>query len=454
MSGRLSTTAAVPSDLRTDPCATEGTRAPGRESGSLNVLPGATLRRRTVLYLERNVDGTIGGSYRSLLYLVKLLPKNQYKPVVAFYRSHHLLTAFEQAGCKVVLLTYPSAVRLVDRFVRLQQFPGVRSLLVLVQRTLNFGLGSTRLFADHCRLLLRERIDLVHLNNGVMGGTELLLASRLLGIRTIAHQRGIGPLPPSFPRVRRLIDHVISVSEAARNNLVEQGLDPRRCTTIHNGIDPHEFRATITRDRSTVRRSLGIPDDALLVGNSGMLKAWKGQHVLVEAVARLSHAYPDLHCLIVGGVSDQHDGDAAYARRIEQIVVDHDLTGRVQILGYQPNVAQFVQAFDIMVHTSVEPEPFSRSVLEGMSLGRALIGTRTGGTPEAIEHGVTGLLVPPGDVDALAAAIARLIATPDLRERLGSQAHQRIRERFSIRTNASRTVDIYDAVCGTRGHRR
>ena len=104
-----------------------------------------------------------------------------------------------------------------------------------------------------------------------------------------------------------------------------------------------------------------------------------------------------------------------------------------------------------MVHTPVEPEPFSQSVLEGMSLGHALIGTGTGGTPEAIEHGVTGLLVTPGDVDPLATTIARLVASPDLCGHLGSQAHQRVRERSSIRANASRTQDIHDGVCGTRG---
>jgi glycosyltransferase involved in cell wall biosynthesis len=102
-----------------------------------------------------------------------------------------------------------------------------------------------------------------------------------------------------------------------------------------------------------------------------------------------------------------------------------------------------VQTFDVMVHTAIEPEPFSRSILEGMALGRPIVATRTGGTPEAIEHGVCGLLVPPRDPAAMADAIDSLLRSPALRERLGAAARRRVSERFSIKANVDATERLY-----------
>jgi glycosyltransferase involved in cell wall biosynthesis len=407
--------------------------------------------RRTVLYLERNVDGTIGGSYRSLLYLIKGLPKEVYRPIAVFYRNHHLVEEFEKSGCRVVLLQYPKTIRLLD------QFPTVRRWRILspvnlaarvLQKVLNFSRGAVVMFGTFLRLLIKERVCLVHLNNGVMSGTELLLASRLLGVRTVVHQRGIGTLPSSFARVRRLIDHVICVSDAARESLISQGLSSERATTIHNGIDPDAFRASIKRSPRAVRRDIGLSDDVLIVGNIGMIKEWKGQLVLVQAMARVVPKHPDVRCVIVGGIADQHGQDAAYLRQIQQYIEDHGLNGVVQLVDYQPNVAEFMQILDVMVHSSIDPEPFSRSVIEGMTLGRAMIGTRTGGTPEAIEDGVSGMLVRPNDSDELADKIERLLRDPELRRTFGRSAEERVRGRFMIQTNIAATQRVYDQLLG------
>jgi glycosyltransferase involved in cell wall biosynthesis len=401
---------------------------------------------RTVLYVERNVDGTIGGSYRSLLYLVRLLPKDRWRPIVAFYRDHHLVEDFRKAGCRVLILEYPQSTNLVAKAGRLARLALARALIVAAQKAINFARGSLWLFASHVALLLRERVDLVHLNNGVMSGPELLAASRALGIKTVVHQRGIGTIPASFKSIRGLIDHVISVSNAARDHLIAHGLSAERCTTVHNGIDPEEFRASVTRDAQEVRASLGIPAGALVIGNSGMIKLWKGQLVLVQAVAKLRAAHPDVRCLLVGGTSDSYDGDTIYLKQILDFIKAHNLEGCVHFVGYQPKVAEFIQVFDIMVHTSTDPEPFSRSVLEGMAMQRPMVATRTGGTPEAIEEGVTGLLVEPRDDGELAQKLDLLIRTPSLRAELGERARQRVQERFSIQTNVEATQRIYAAV--------
>jgi len=163
-------------------------------------------------------------------------------------------------------------------------------------------------------------------------------------------------------------------------------------------------------------------------------------------MAKLRATHPGIHCLIVGGTSDSYEGDTIYLKQILDFTKEHNLEGCVHFAGYQPNVAEFIQVFDIMVHTSTDPEPFSRSVLEGMTMGRAMVATRTGGTPEAIEDGVTGLLVEPRDDGELAQKLDLLIRTPSLRAELGERARQRVQERFSIQTNVEATQRIYAAV--------
>lgn len=402
---------------------------------------------RTILYLERNRDGTIGGSYRSLLYLVQRLDKERYRPIVVFYREHHLVEQFRQAGCKVLLLDYPDAIRLVGDDSGSNATKGlVREALLLLQKVLNFVHGTLRVFARDLLLLLRERVYVVHLNNGVFTEPELLLAAKVLGVKTVIHQRGIGSLPRSVKWLARLVDHVICVSDAARVNLIEQGVPSGKCTTVHNGIDPAQFLRGITRSAQDVRKELGIDEGCPIIGVAGMIRGWKGQLVLVKAMVRISKQHPNVRCLIIGGISDQNPFDKAYLDEIRNFIRDHHLEPWVKIIDYQPRIAEYMQIFDIMVHTAIDPEPFSRSVLEGMTLGRAMIATRTGGTPEAIEDGVSGILVPPNDSDALADQVIRLLDNGAFRVRLGVQAQDRIWKHFQIDRNVRATMQVYESL--------
>lgn len=407
---------------------------------------------RNILYLERNVDGTIGGSYRSLLYLVRLLDKSRYHSVAAFYREHHLIDEYRKSGCTVKLLTYPPIIRLVDwkPLSTSRVLSPLRWVLLLLQKGLNFVFGTLRIFLGNLVLLVKERIHVVHLNNGMLTAPELLLASKLLGVKTVVHQRGIGTLPRSVKWLAQLVDHVVCVSDAARLNLVRQGVPAEKCTTIHNGIAPEDFLAGIARSPEQVREALGIPADCLIIGIAGMIREWKGQLVLVKAMVDVRDKHPKARCLIIGGVSDQQEGDRVYREEILSFIRTHHLESQVTLIDYQPRIAEFIQIFDIMVHTAIDPEPFSRSVLEGMALGRAMIATCTGGTPEAIEDGVSGILVPPNDPKVLANQINMLLNDRDLRARLGAQAQERIRKHFMIKSNVEATEQVYRAILRER----
>jgi glycosyltransferase involved in cell wall biosynthesis len=118
----------------------------------------------------------------------------------------------------------------------------------------------------------------------------------------------------------------------------------------------------------------------------------------------------------------------------------------VHFLGHRDDVPEILAALDVLVHVPSAPEPFGRVVAEAMAVGKPVVAARAGGLPEIVEHEVTGLLVPPGDPSACAAAVLRLLADPALRARLGTAGRRRAEERFDPAAHAERVVAAYREV--------
>ncbi len=157
----------------------------------------------------------------------------------------------------------------------------------------------------------------------------------------------------------------------------------------------------------------------------GRIAEWKGQHVLIEAIDRI----PGLQALIVGDATYQ---DSAYFDRLRAMVDEKHLSDRVKFLGFRKDVPRLMAAVDIVAHTSIDPEPFGRVIVEGLALARPVVATRGGGVGEIIDHETTGLLYPPGDSAALAEALRSLITEPALAARLGADGRRAVMARFSI----------------------
>jgi len=192
---------------------------------------------------------------------------------------------------------------------------------------------------------------------------------------------------------------------------------------VHNGIDPAPFDAALQRDRMALRVANGLPAGGLVVGLFSRLTPWKGQHVLMEAVSRT----PGATLVLVGAALF---GEDAYEAALRARAAQPDLAGRVHFLGFRADVAELMYCMDIVVHASVCAEPFGRVVVEGMLAARPVVATAAGGVTEIVEDGETGILVPPGDAGALAAALARL-ADAGVRENMGARAREAAMRRFS-----------------------
>jgi glycosyltransferase involved in cell wall biosynthesis len=185
-----------------------------------------------------------------------------------------------------------------------------------------------------------------------------------------------------------------------------------------------------------------VGGDRLLVGMFSRLAPWKGQHVLLDALA-LDERFS---ALIVGDAL--FDADRDYARELERRVRALGLKGRVQLLGFREDARALMAACDVLVHCSVLDEPFGRVVVEGMAAGRPVVAAATGGVPELVEDGRTGLLVPPGDAAALAAALRRLIEDRVLARRLGEEGRRSALHRFNLEQTSMHFACVLSETCG------
>ncbi|WP_140722673.1 glycosyltransferase family 4 protein [Pseudomonas sp. Hp2] len=195
---------------------------------------------------------------------------------------------------------------------------------------------------------------------------------------------------------------------------------------VHNGIDPAPFDA-IDRDgaRQALRRELRS-GSAPLVGAFSRLAEWKGQHVLVEAMRDL----PEVHAVFVGGALF---GEDAYEARLKRLAMDLGVSERCHFLGFRRDIPALMVGVDIVLHTSITPEPFGRVVVEGMLSGKPVIATEGGGINEIIDDGNTGLLVPPGDPQALHAAVRQLLDVRDRAMVLAERGRVEAHRKFSLR---------------------
>ena len=278
---------------------------------------------------------------------------------------------------------------------------------------------------------------------GVVCASDQLAA--LCGVPIICHEKGFRRVGPVERIMSRWVDRAICMTDDIAAHYRARGVRAHQFLTIPDGIDPTRFT---TGGGERVRDELGIAHDAPVVGIVGHIQEWKGQAIVVEAVARARRRIPDIRCLVVGGV---HRAGADYAARLRELIAHEGLEQNVLLIGARRDVAACMSAMDVVLHASVTPEPFGRVLIEAMATGRPLIAPSEGGPRQIVVDGETGLLVPPRDPTALADAIVALLSAPARRIAMGAAARARVETIFDIRhqVRAVETV-ITDVLDGRR----
>ena len=213
-----------------------------------------------------------------------------------------------------------------------------------------------------------------------------------------------------------------------------------RIRVIPRGVDPSVFDPrSVAVDRiAKLAKSWRLPDGAPTIVLPGRLTAWKGHAVLLDAIARLDRR--DVCCVLIG--SDQ--GRRAYSASLQAQANRLGIAERVRMVGHCDDMAAAFMLSDVVVHASTKPEAFGRVVIEAQAMGRPVIAADLGGPVETVEDGVTGWRVRPGDPDALAAAIGRVLMLDDAeRQALGQRARASVP---TVRAMQEATLDVYEAV--------
>ncbi len=198
-------------------------------------------------------------------------------------------------------------------------------------------------------------------------------------------------------------------------------------TIVPNGASLGEVKTSGAV--AAARAALGVPDGVPLAGIAGRITPWKGQLEFVQAAALVRQRLPRARFLIIGACAP---GDLWYLRKVEEFIAESGLGSAVSLVGWQESIHEVMQALDVLVLASQEPEPFGRVLIEAMAVGTPVVATAHGGAAEIVEDGVTGLLVPPGDTGALAGAMQALLADPSRALGMGLAGRQVAEERYSL----------------------
>jgi glycosyltransferase involved in cell wall biosynthesis len=357
-----------------------------------------------------------GGSDNILLTTLRHLDRREFDPLVVFFGEGDFVAEVSALGIRTA--TMPGG-RLRDPRHVIASARRVRALLRREEPDLILNwLSTSQVYAGLGAWLagMQDRaiwwqLDLF----GERAPERARLADRLATIRGQLLDRLATAIPSSA---------IGCCSESVRRAQAE--LPPRRPTfAVLPGIDPPP---TAGPSPEELRRALSIPPDAIVVGIVGRLFAWKGHHLLLEAVARAREAEPGVHALVVGGGG--HRPDAGYEGYLRQKVSDLKLSGAVTFTGQVPDSAPYMRLMDVFVNASA-PEPFGLVVLEAMAAGVPVIAVQAGGPAEIVEDGSSGLLTRTNEPEDLAGAILRLATDAGLRGRLGPAGRDRYLERFT-----------------------
>jgi glycosyltransferase involved in cell wall biosynthesis len=242
-------------------------------------------------------------------------------------------------------------------------------------------------------------------------------------------------------------DALVGVSRFVARSLVERGFKEERTHAVLNAIDAADWDYRL--DPNPIRREFNLPDHGPVVVCVARLFHWKGQADLIRALARVRQEFPDVRLLIVGG-DERMVAPESFSAELRTLAHDLGLGDHVVFTGQRADIPALLAAADVFALPSFE-EPFGLVFLEALAMKKPVVALDNGGTPEVVEHQKSGLLSPPGDIEALAANLLLLLRHPEMRASMGEYGRRQVETRFTPRQMANRMEHVYEAVCGLSG---
>lgn len=282
-------------------------------------------------------------------------------------------------------------------------------------------------------LIRSVKPDLVHLHSrigaDVMGG----IAARLARVPVLHSRRQDNAEPRWMVALKyRLHDRVIAISEAIGQVLLSEGLPAAKLRCVRSAVDPRPFQRPCERDWFS--SEFGLPAESRVIAIVAQLIARKGHRVLLEALPALVAQFPDMHLLVLG--KGPLEGE------LRETIRHLGLAERVHLVGFRDDLPRILPCLDLLVHSAWK-EGLGVSLLQAASAGLPIVACRSGGMPEAVRDGINGLLVPPGDAEALREAIGRILSDPALARRMGEAGRTLVEREFSVDAMVEGNLKVY-----------
>ncbi len=333
----------------------------------------------------------------------------------------------ERFEIKVVL---PKGSMLVDKVKGL----GFEAIAVEGMRDRSFDMAAISLLQGIFR---KEKPHIVHTHASL----SARLAAKLSGVSIINTKHCMDRRKKGIKRLAGvcinnwLSDSLVAVSDAVRQNMLDNGAAKEKISVIYGGIRP--VRELEDKERSEVRHKWGISDQDIVIGIVARLAEVKGHKYFLEAAEIISREKNDLKFVIAGG--------GPLENMLKEQAKELGIESRAVFTGFMENIYEILNILDINVISSLS-EALCLSLIEGMSIGKPSVGTDTGGVPEVVRDGHNGFLVPVGNSEKLAAAVLKLIDDPQLRKTMGDRGRILAAQSFTAAAMAKDIEKLYEAV--------
>jgi len=368
-----------------------------------------------------NLQGVIGGAERSLLLIVKHL-RSQFLISVACPPASRLSEALASIGIKCHKLPRPPRYSCLSL-----------SYIVYCLRT-SFYLTRT---------ILKARPDIIHANS-IYAWPASVLAAVATRRKLVLHARDLANFGPLAKFCSRFSKKVIAVSNAVKDALIKQGVNPDKIEVVYNGIDgtcllPGENEKTPIAQSASEKHSF-------VFAHVGQLVPWKNHIAFLKAASHAAPFVPTARFVFIG--DDISGRDSAYKRHLLSYVENSAIAKRISFLGWQEDMNQVWPKINCLVHTT-DREPFGRVIIEAMAHKVPVIAVDACGPSEIIQNGRAGILVSAGDIEELTEAMLKVALDAQLAKKLTAAAYDCVCSDFTADRTATRVRQIYEEVLAT-----
>jgi len=404
-------------------------------------VDGRPKQPATILFLDHT--SRLGGGEIALYHLLLLLDQERFRPLVVLGEEGPLAVKLREWGIETCVIPLPADVANTRK-----DSLGAGSLLKIRE------IGAIILYSFRLKSFIKSHgVHLVHTNSlkaDLIGG----VAARLARVPVVWHIRDRiendylpAPVAAAFRFLCRIIpDFIVANSAATLETLHLPG--PARQAVVHSGYALTQKTSTVVHDGVIPHVPTGKSGSSILIGLVGRIARWKGQHIFLEAAAIVRSRFPLARFQIIGAPLF---GEEAYGEEIRALSTSLGLDDCVEFLGFCDDIDLLISELNILVHASITGEPFGQVIIEAMAAAKPVVATRGGGVPEIVKDGITGMLVPMGDVAAMADAVGQLLADPEHARQLGLAGRERVLRRFTVEVTARRLESVFENILTRNG---